>query len=238
MKRFVYVFIFIVSVVLSWFVWDNSPDYFRQGGPFLIAGLTLLFLAFTFGIERYFVIWRAGGRGDVPGFVRGLKASVDEGDIGAAIHHCKQQGGSVANTVGAGLTRYQTVEGRLSSRREILDETRRAIEESNALETPLLEQNLPALSTIASIATMVGLLGTVTGMIRAFHAMSRAGAPDATALALGISQALLTTAVGLVTAIIDTIMYNYLTAKVDAFTNTLDEITYQILHLLDSRPEN
>jgi biopolymer transport protein ExbB len=238
MKRFVYVFIFLVSVGLSWFVWDKSPDYFRQGGPMLIAGLTLLFLAFTFGIERYFVIWRAGGRGDVPSFVRGLKASVDEGDIAAAIDHCKQQGGSVANTVGAGLSRYKTVESRLSSRREILDETRRAIEESNALETPLLEQNLPALSTIASIATMVGLLGTVTGMIRAFHAMSRAGAPDATALALGISQALLTTAVGLVTAIIATIMYNYLTAKVDTFTNTLDEITYQILHLLDSRPEN
>jgi biopolymer transport protein ExbB len=105
------------------------------------------------------------------------------------------------------------------------------------LETPLLEQNLSALSTIAAISTLMGLLGTVIGMIRAFHAMSRAGAPDATSLALSISTALLTTAVGLVTAILATIMYNYFSAKVDGFSNTLDEITFQVLHLLETKTE-
>jgi biopolymer transport protein ExbB len=237
MKRFAYAFVFVLAVALSWFIWDRSPSYFRDGGPLLIPGLTLLVLAFTFGIERYFVIWRAGGRGDATAFVRGLKTSVDGGDIAAAIERCKQQGGSVANTVGAGLSRYQAVEGKLTSRREVLFETRRAIEETSALETPLLEQNLTALSTIAAISTLMGLLGTVIGMIRAFHAMSRAGAPDATALALSISTALLTTAVGLVTAILATIMYNYFTAKVDGFNNTLDEITFQVLRVLESRTE-
>ena len=113
-----------------------------------------------------------------------------------------------------------------------MDETRRAFEEANALETPLLERNLIALSTIASIGTMVGLLGTTVGMIRSFHAMSHAGAPDAIQLALGISEALINTAGGLILAIIGIIMYNFFTQRVDSFNYSMDETSFEIIQLL------
>ena len=71
------------------------------------------------------------------------------------------------------------------------------IEEATALELPMLEKNLVFLSTIASVATLLGLFGTVLGMIRAFAAMANAGAPDATALSTGISEALINTALGI-----------------------------------------
>jgi len=101
------------------------------------------------------------------------------------------------------------------------------------LEVPLLERNLVALSTIASIATMVGLLGTTLGMIRAFAALaSSTGAPDAVQLSLGISEALINTAGGLIAAIIGIVAYNYFTTKVDAFTYNIDEAAATMVQTL------
>jgi biopolymer transport protein ExbB len=134
--------------------------------------------------------------------------------------------------VGAGLERYKSLHHREREEREIIDETRRAIQEANALETPILERNLSALSTIASVATMIGLLGTTIGMIRSFRAMSHAGAPDASALAVGISEALVNTALGLVTAIIGIILYNYFTARVDYVNSSMEETSFEVLELL------
>ena len=111
-------------------------------------------------------------------------------------------------------------------------ETARAIEEATSLETPLLERNLVALSTIASIATMSGLLGTTIGMIRAFAALARAGAPDSIQLAIGISEALINTALGLLAAIIGIVAYNFFVTKVDNFTYMIDEASYDILQTL------
>jgi biopolymer transport protein ExbB len=119
-----------------------------------------------------------------------------------------------------------------------MDETRRTLQEANALESPNLEKNLNSLSTIASIATMLGLLGTTIGMIRAFNAMSHAGAPDATQLALGISEALVNTALGLTTAIVATLLYNYFTTQVDLFNNRVEETSYDILAFLDRNGES
>ena len=238
MKSYVLIPITLISIVVSWFIWSHSPGYIRQGGPLLVVGLTFLFLTLTFAIERFIVLWRAGGRGSVPDFVRNLKQAVHDGDLDSAVAACKKQGGSLANVIGAGLERYRLQAGGSPTGKETMDETRRALQEANALESPNLEQNLNALSTIASIATMLGLLGTTIGMIRSFHAMSRAGAPDATQLALGISEALVNTALGLTTAIIATTLYNYFTTKVDAFNNRVEETSYEVLKLLESRKES
>jgi len=129
-------------------------------------------------------------------------------------------------------------EGRSLKHKDVMDETRRALQEANALESPNLEKNLNSLSTIASIATMLGLLGTTIGMIRSFHAMSRAGAPDATQLALGISEALVNTALGLTTAIIATMLYNYFTTQVDLFNNRVEETSYEVMEFLDRNGES
>ncbi|MCK7557606.1 MotA/TolQ/ExbB proton channel family protein [Chitinophaga sedimenti] len=98
------------------------------------------------------------------------------------------------------------------------------IEETTSLELPMMEKNLVFLSTIASVATLVGLFGTVLGMIKAFSAMSASGgAPDSSALALGISEALINTALGIGTSAIAIIMYNYFTTNIDSITYAIDE---------------
>jgi len=231
-RRFLFLIVFLVSVAASYVIWDNSPEYLKQGGYLLVIGLTCLFLTFTFTIERAFVLWRAGGKANVTSFVRKLKSAVEKGDIEDAIEACKKQGGSLGNVVGAGLERYDLVKNDHSSKRELLEETKRAIEEASALESPILERNLSALSTLASIATMLGLLGTTIGMIRSFRAMSQAGAPDAIALAIGISEALVNTALGLITAIIGIILYNYFATRVDNYVSAMEETSFEVLELL------
>ena len=102
------------------------------------------------------------------------------------------------------------------------------IEESTSLELPMLEKNLVILATISSIATLMGLLGTVFGMIRAFSAIATAGAPDAVALSTGISEALINTALGISTSAIAIIAYNYFTTKIDGLTYGIDEAGFTI----------
>jgi biopolymer transport protein ExbB len=162
---------------------------------------------------------------------------VQKGDFDGAIATCDKQRGSVANVLRSGIERYQQVLSTETSSDKRLTETQRAIEEANALEVPLLERNLIVLSTIASIATMVGLLGTTIGMIRAFAATGHrvGGIIDAQALAVGISEALVNTAGGLFNAIVAIVFYNFFVNKVDAFNYTMDEASYEVLQLLKSR---
>jgi len=232
MKKFIFILIFFVSVGVSYVIWDNSPEYLKQGGPLLVLGLTLLFLVFTFTVERAFVLWRAGGKGGLSTFIRSVKTAVQEGDIDKAVDACRKKGGSLGNVVGAGLERYSMERAKTNDEKLLLEETKRAIEEATALEAPILERNLSALSTIASIATMIGLLGTTIGMIRSFHAMSQAGAPDAAQLAVGISEALVNTALGLTTAIIGIILYNYFATRVDNYESAIEETSFEVMDLL------
>jgi biopolymer transport protein ExbB len=238
MKNYALLPITALLAVLSWFIWTQSPEYVRQGGPLLVVGLTFFFLTLTFAIERFIVLWRAGGRGNIYTFIKNLKQTVHAGDLTEAVEACKKQGGSLANVVGAGLETYQRQAKRSLGKKDLMDETRRSLQEASALESPNLEKNLNSLSTIASIATMLGLLGTTIGMIRSFHAMSNAGAPDATQLALGISEALVNTALGLSTAIVATLLYNYFTTQVDLFNNRVEETSYEILVFLDKNGES
>ena len=102
------------------------------------------------------------------------------------------------------------------------------IEEATSLELPMLEKNLVILATFASVATLMGLLGTVLGMIRAFSAIATAGAPDAVALSTGISEALIHTALGIGTSALAIISYNYFTTKIDGLTYGIDEAGFSI----------
>jgi biopolymer transport protein ExbB len=143
----------------------------------------------------------------------------------------------MANVIRSGIERYQTLvaEGDVKGQKEMMENIQRAIEEATMLEVPLLEKNLVSMSTIASIGTMVGLLGTVIGMIKSFEAMSRAGAPDAVQLALGISEALINTAGGLISGIGGIIAYNFFVTKIDNFTYMIDEASYAIVQSLVSK---
>jgi biopolymer transport protein ExbB len=205
-----------------------------QGGPLVIILITLSLMDITFVIERSLSLRKARGRGSVSIFLRKVQQEVRKGDIDAAIAACDQQRGSMANVIRTGLERYKiaSASSNPGEKKEIMEEVQKSIEEAMMLEVPLLERNLVALSTIASVATMVGLLGTTIGMIRAFQALARAGAPDAVQLSIGISEALVNTAGGLFAAILGIIGYNFFTTKVDNFTYMIDEATLAIVETL------
>ncbi len=214
------------------------PDFIRQGGPLVVALLVLTIMVATFIFERIFSLRKAQGVGNLGVFLRNVQQSINDGKIEAAIAACDKQRGSCANILRTGLERYRVLkdEGNAEGQREILEKVQQSINEAMMLEVPLLEKNLVSLSTIASIATMVGLLGTVIGMIRAFRALAHAGAPDAIQLSIGISEALINTAGGLIAAISGIIAYNFFTTKVDNFTYMIDEASYSIVQSLAVNP--
>jgi biopolymer transport protein ExbB len=241
----------LVAIAIYWFVLGN-PANFRNGElrtvpdnllgtvytggivvPFLIT-LTLMDITLVF--ERLFSLRKANGKRSLPTFLKAIQGHLMNNRIDDAIKECDAQRGSAANIIRTGLERYKVVlvEKKLDNEKRMA-EVQRAIEEATSLETPLLERNLIALSTIASIATMAGLLGTTIGMIRAFTALARAGAPDAIQLSIGISEALINTALGLLAAIIGIIAYNFFVTKVDNFTYMIDEASYNVVQILSTR---
>lgn len=239
MKQTVFIFIvLVVSLVVGVVVWAFIlPEYLRRGGPLVALLIALLVMLIAFVIERLLTLHKARGTSSVQSFFRDVISKLQKGDFDGAVGACDKQRGSVANVLRSGIERYKQALSTEQNVEKRLSETQRAIEEANALEVPLLERNLIALSTIASIATMVGLLGTTIGMIRAFQATGskQGGVIDATKLATGISEALVNTAGGLLNAIIGIVAYNYFVNKVDAFNYTMDEASYEVLQLLKGR---
>jgi biopolymer transport protein ExbB len=206
----------------------------HTGGLLVPALITLSILVLTFIFERLFSLAKAQGKGDIPGFLKRVEDKLQANDIKGALAECDNQRGSCANIVRAGLERFENSKSMAPDKQ--IQELRRAIEEATGLETPLLEKNLIALSTIASISTMIGLLGTVVGMIRAFRALANTGqASSAVQLSIGISEALVNTAGGLIAAIVAIVAYNFFTNKVDSFVYSIDEATLNVVELLSAR---
>ena len=105
----------------------------------------------------------------------------------------------------------------------------KSIEEATTLEMPMMEKNMSILSTLGTVATLIALLGTVMGMIGAFHSLGAGGGtPDAAALSIGISEALINTALGIGTSALAIILYNFFTSKIDGMTFKIDEIAMSI----------
>jgi len=229
--------VLIVSLVVGFIIWRQLPVYLQEGGPLVAVLIALTVMLLCFILERLFTLRKARGRASVQAFFKNVIQMVRDGNLDEAIAACDKQRGSVANVLRSGIERYKQVSETEANPEKRLTETQTAIEEANALEVPLLERNLIVLSTIASIATMVGLLGTTIGMIRAFAATGHrvGGVIDAQQLAVGISEALVNTAGGLWNAIIGIVAYNFFVNKVDAFNYTMDEATYEVIQLLKSR---
>lgn len=228
----------VVAIIVFKFVLGNPANFkdaekhapknfmgtMYSGGfvvPILMAtALTLI----SFIIERALTIIKAKGKVAGAEFVRKVQYHLANKNIDAAISECDKQAGSVGNVMRAGLVKYRemTKNTELSTDQKVLS-IQKEIEEATALELPMLEKNLVFLSTIASAATLLGLFGTVLGMIRSFAAMANAGAPDAAALAAGISEALINTALGIGTSFFAIISYNFFTTIIDGITFGIDE---------------
>lgn len=202
------------------------------GGPLVGLLMGFIIIAITFVFERIFSIGKARGKGNPESFIKSVVQHLAQGKYDDALAECDKQRGSVANVLRAAISRFQEVEKdpEFSAEKKI-SEVQRSIDESMNLETPLLEKNLVILSTVASISTMVGLLGTTLGMIRAFQALASSGTVSAIQLSIGISEALYNTAGGLIGAIISIVAFNFFTTKVDNFVYMIDEAILSVTQL-------
>ena len=157
-------------------------------------------------------------------------ACLAKNDIAGAQNLCKTQKGSVAAVVAAALIRYQEMDqNTVLTKEQKVATLQKEVEEATAMEMPALQQNLPIVATMTTLGTLVGLLGTVIGMIKSFQALAQSGAPDSTELSTGISEALINTAFGIATGAFAVISYNYYTNKIDNLTYAIDEIGYSIV---------
>ncbi len=191
--------------------------------PILIGCfLTML----TFVIERFLTISKANGSGSNADFIRKVQYHLANKNVDAAIAECDKQKGSVGNVMKAGLHRYKEMisNSELTTDQKVMA-IQKEVEEATSLELPMLEKNLVFLSTIASVATLLGLLGTVLGMIRSFSALGEGegGGDAASKLSVGISEALYNTALGIGTSAFAIIFYNIFTTKIDGITYGIDE---------------
>jgi len=233
-----------VGIIIYKFILGNPMHFDAEGHPkagdylgmmykggFIVPILMAIFLIIvTFSIERVMTISRSKGKGRAEGFIRNIKMLIAGDKFDEAIAACDQQQGSLANVFRAGVEKLKALHNDNTLDKESkVAAIQKEIEEATALELPMLSKNLSVISTCATIATLWGLIGTVLGMIRSFAAMSQAGAPDTTALATGISEALINTAIGIIGSVVGIIMYNYFTNKIDAITFSMDEAGFTIV---------
>ncbi|MCB0820612.1 MAG: MotA/TolQ/ExbB proton channel family protein [Bacteroidetes bacterium] len=244
----------VVCVLVYMFIMGN-PNNFEGGDPVLghpLPGNTLgivykggfivpilmsiVVIIIAFSLERFLTISKAKGRGRLNVFVRNLQNMISNNQIEAASKECDKQKGSLANVMKAGLDRFHHLQNDSTMDKEQkIVAMQKELEEATSLELPMLSKNLVIISTCASISTLVGLIGTVLGMIKAFSALAQAGAPDAVALANGISEALINTALGITGSTIAIIMYNYFTTQIDQLTYKIDESGYSLVSTFESQ---
>jgi biopolymer transport protein ExbB len=205
----------------------NPNDQFHRiytGGIIVPILIGMFLMVITFSIERFLTISKALGKGSIADFIRRVQYHLANRNVDAALAECDKQRGSVANVMKAGLRRYKEMINvpDLDTEQKVVA-IQKEVEEATALELPMLQKNLVFLSTITSVGTLIALLGTVIGMIRSFSALGAEGGGNAGALAVGISEALYNTALGIGTSALALIMYNMFTTRIDNITYGIDE---------------
>ena len=197
-----------------------------QGGIIVPVLIGCLLTVLTFVIERFLTISKASGSASNADFIRKVQYHLANKNVDAALAECDKQKGSVGNVMKAGLHRYKDMinNNELNTDQKVMA-IQKEVEEATSLELPMLEKNLVFLSTIASVATLLGLLGTVMGMIRSFSALGEdsGGGAAAGKLSQGISEALYNTALGIGTSALAIIFYNIFTTRIDGITYGIDE---------------
>ena len=196
-----------------------------EGGIIVPILIGCFLIVLTFVIERWLTVTKANGTGSNADFIRKVQFYLADKKIDAAIAECDKQKGSVGNVMKAGLRKYKSMitDTELTTEQKVLA-IQKEVEEATSLELPMLEKNLVFLSTLASVSTLIGLLGTVVGMIRAFSNLGESGGGEAAReLSKGIAEALYNTALGIGTSAFAIITYNIFTTKIDGITYGIDE---------------
>jgi biopolymer transport protein ExbB len=207
----------------------NYLGIIYKGGFIVPILMTCILVVFVFFVERLITLSRAKGKGKVNSFVRKLQNLLSEDRIEEATEACDKQKGSLANVMKAGLLRYRDLQkdNELTKDQKI-QSIAKAYEEATALEMPMFQKNMVIFGTLAPGAVLLGLIGTVLGMIRAFAALAQSGAPDALALSQGISEALINTALGITGSCLALFIYNYFSSTIDEYTSKIDEAGFSL----------
>lgn len=200
----------------------NVIDLAFKGGWIMVVLLLLSLMAIYIFIQRLLVIRRAGKEDE--SFMNRIKDYIHEGKVDSALNLCRNTNTPSARMIEKGITRL----GRP------MNDVLVAIENVGNLEIAKLEKGFPLIATTAAGAPMLGFLGTVTGMVRAFFDMANAGTNvDVSLLSGGIYEALVTTVGGLVVGIITLFAYNYLVSQVDNVVNKMEARTMEFMDLLN-----
>ncbi|MDR1973995.1 MAG: MotA/TolQ/ExbB proton channel family protein [Bacteroidales bacterium] len=233
---------FIVAEAIYYFIYGNPSNFMNndpnnhpnpgnllgtiyKGGVIVPLIQTLLLTVLALAVERFIALSKASGKGNLRKFVVKVKGLLEKNDISGAVALCDQQRGSVANVVRTSLKTYTEVAADDNMTKEEKQlALRKDLEEATMLELPSMQQNLPIIAAITTLGTLMGLLGTVIGMIKSFAALSTTGGTDSIALSTGISEALVNTAFGIATGACAVIFYNIFTTKIDGITHSIDEV--------------
>ncbi|MDR0393549.1 MAG: MotA/TolQ/ExbB proton channel family protein [Tannerella sp.] len=200
----------------------NILDLATKGGWIMGVLLVLSLIAIFVFIQRFLII-RSANKSD-ESFMNRIKDYIHDGKIDSAINLCRKTKNPSARMIEKGISRL----GRP------MNDVLVAIENLGNIEVAKLEKGFPILATIAAGAPMIGFLGTVTGMVRAFFDMANAGSNvDVTLLSGGIYEALVTTVGGLIVGIVTLFGYNYLVSQVDNVVNNLESRTMEFMDLLN-----
>jgi biopolymer transport protein ExbB len=195
-----------------------------KGGWLMVAIFICSLVAVAIIVERWISLHKA--KINAHSFFMEIKGLILKGDITEAIERCRKTPGPVTSILRAGIERYDQTK----------EEIKEAVESSGKMEVHNLERYLGVLATIAAVAPLLGFLGTVTGMIKAFMRIEALGGNvNASVLAGGIWEALVTTASGLTVGIPVLIFYNYFQGKVDRFVYEMEESSSKLLEALSKR---
>lgn len=193
-------------------------EYMERGGPVMWPLLAFSVLGLAFSIERFFALRKA--RINVNEFLAKIrKALMVNRSVRDAVKICEQYQGPVASVMKAGLLKYGQPK----------EDVEKTIENAALFEMGRLERGLAVLATTANVAPLLGFLGTVTGMINSFEALAREGLSNPAAVASGISEALITTAAGLMIAIPIQLAYNYFTTRINKFVRDIETSANMLL---------
>lgn len=202
---------------ISLSIWDLA----LKGGPIMIPIALLSILGIYIFIERYILIGRASKEDS--NFMNNIRDFMHNGRLDSALSLCRNNNTPIARMIEKGLQRLGRPLGDINA----------AIENVGSLEVAKLEKNISLLATVSGAAPMLGFLGTVTGMVKAFYDMSMAGNNlDIQLLSSGIYQAMVTTVAGLIVGIIAYFCYNILVARVQKIVFTLQFRASEFMDLL------
>ena len=195
-------------------------ELLMNGGWMMVPLLLCSILGLAVIIDRMRAFKAAGG--DYEAFRKGVRAKLEQGDVMAALEVAGAGDGPVAATILTGLNRFVRLMGREKSAEEAAAAAVKSMEEYAPKALRPLENRLNLLVLVAAIAPLLGMTGTVTGMISSFDVMASSAGLDPGAVAGGIGEALITTAAGLIVAMPCAVAYNLFTRKVDDITATID----------------